>query len=129
MPTKTSWVPKKVWLVLAVAWTVFIAVMCLVSFDKLPSIASGKGADKLGHIAFHFAFTVLWYGYWENRGSRVLTKVVLASLAYGILIEFLQSALTTTRRADVYDVMANLTGALLATLAVWLWNRNRILKP
>jgi VanZ family protein len=43
-----------------------------------------------------------------------ILKVVLLSLAYGIVIEILQETTTTTRHADIFDVMANLTGATTA---------------
>jgi len=47
----------------------------------------------------------------------------LLSFGFGISIEILQELFTTTRHADLFDVLANLTGATIAILGVVLWNR------
>ena len=47
----------------------------------------------------------------------------LLSFGFGISIEILQELFTATRHADVFDVLANLTGATIAILGVVLWNR------
>ncbi|WP_235921991.1 VanZ family protein [Flavobacterium phycosphaerae] len=102
---------------MALGWTVLIAVLCLIKFGKLPAIPV-KEADKYVHFTFHFVFTLLWGNYvWlKNKSTelKLIVKVFIVSLLYGILIEFLQETLTTTRHADIYDVMANATGAATA---------------
>lgn len=119
MPTNYLLVHKKTILSLAVCWTVLIAVLCLVSFRKLPSIGV-SGADKYVHVTFHFVFVSLW-GFYSKISrheiliSRIL-KLVVVSTLYGVLIEILQETLTTTRHADIMDVLANFTGATLALL-------------
>ncbi|MBP6556895.1 MAG: VanZ family protein [Flavobacterium sp.] len=119
MPTKNSSVLKKIILSLAIGWTFLILLLCLVKFSDLPALKV-SGADKFGHFSFHFGFTLLWgYYSWLKQGKiqiKSLVKVIMASLCYGILIEFLQAAFTTTRQADVMDVVANLTGAMVAFL-------------
>jgi len=117
MPTNNLLVLKKTLFSLALCWTVLIAVLCLVKFGKLPAIAV-RGADKYVHFTFHFVFTLLWGNYvWlKNKSTelKLIVKVLLVSLSYGILIEFLQETLTTTRHADIYDVLANASGATTA---------------
>jgi glycopeptide antibiotics resistance protein len=39
--------------------------------------------------------------------------LVLISIGLGIAIEFAQKSITTTRQADVWDVVANSTGTLV----------------
>ena len=108
---------KKATFSLAVGWTLIIAVLCLVKFTDLPSI-SVSGADKYVHFALHFVFTMLWgYYLWLKLNEIALPKIVFvvtSSLCYGILIEILQETLTKTRHADVFDVLANFSGALAA---------------
>lgn len=41
---------------------------------------------------------------------------MFVAVVYGIVIEVLQSILTVSREADVYDVLANAIGALTAFL-------------
>jgi VanZ family protein len=43
----------------------------------------------------------------------------MLSILYGIVIEILQETTTTTRNADILDVLANFTGTLSA-LAVFI---------
>ncbi len=117
---------KKATFSLAVGWTLLIAVLCLVKFTDLPSIGV-SGADKYVHFTLHFVFTMLWgYYLWLKLNEIALTKiifVVTSSLCYGILIEILQETLTTTRRADIFDVVANFSGALVALLLFILIKR------
>ena len=122
MPTKNLLAPKKLWLVLAVLWTLFIAVLCLVSFNKLPTVKLTE-ADKYVHATFHLVFALLWFGYFQNAISRPLLKVFLGSLIYGILIEIMQSLFTQTRQADIKDVAANAFGALLAVAVILIYQK------
>ncbi|WP_139149649.1 VanZ family protein [Flavobacterium caeni] len=117
MRTKTLLAHKKLWLTLAVAWTLLIAVLCLVSFNKLPTVKIA-GADKYVHAVFHFVFTLLWFAYLRIGTPRPLLKVFVGSLAYGALMEVLQGVMTTTRQADMADIMANLFGATVAVLII-----------
>ena len=117
MLTDNSLVLKKAILVLAVGWTVLIAVLCLVKFTDLPSLGV-SGADKYVHITLHFVFTMLWGLYsWKRQNEIGLNKIaiiIVISICYGILIEILQETCTTTRHADIFDVLANGTGATIA---------------
>ena len=119
MPTNNLLVLKNVIFCLAIAWTILIAFLCLVKFNNLPSI-SVSGADKYVHFTFHFVFTLLWGFYlFLNQHQLELKKIgilVFVSLCYGIVIEFMQELFTTTRHADVLDVLANLIGATIAFL-------------
>ena len=117
MLTKNSLVLKNIILSLAISWTVLIAVLCLVKFTDLPSFGVSN-VDKYVHFTFHLVFTMLWgfyYGLKQNelKLSKIVNLVII-SLCYGILIEILQETCTTTRHADIFDVLANLTGALFA---------------
>ncbi len=117
MLTENSSVLKKTIFGLAIGWTILIAVLCLIKFTDLPSFGV-SGADKYVHFTFHFVFTMLWgFYFWLKLKERTLSKivrVVLISLSYGILIEILQETCTTTRHADIFDVLANLAGAIMA---------------
>ncbi len=128
MHTNNLLVLKKATFSLAVGWTLLIAVVCLVKFTNLPTIRV-SGADKYVHFTLHFVFTMLWgYFFWLKLNEITLTKiafVVTISLCYGILIEILQETLTTTRHADIFDVLANFSGALTALVLFALIKRNK----
>ena len=119
MHTNNSLVLKKALFGLAIGWTVLIAVLCLVRFNDLPSFGV-SGADKYVHFTLHFVFTILWGLYsFKKQNEIALNKIGIIfflSFCYGILIEILQETLTATRHADIFDVMANSTGALTALI-------------
>lgn len=113
---------KKFWLAAASAWTVFIAIMCLVSFNDLPKVSVGN-IDKYVHGGFHFLFTILWYLYLRTEDrmvgtAQILFRIVAGSAVFGIAIEFAQGALTATRQADANDAVANIAGALIAAVSI-----------
>jgi len=113
---------------LAIGWTILIAVLCLVKFTDLPSFGV-SGADKYVHFTFHFVFTILWGFYlWAKLNEITISKigrVVILSFCYGILIEILQEIYTKTRHADIFDVLANATGALAALVFFVLIKRQK----
>jgi VanZ family protein len=117
MPTKNLLVRNKILLGLAIGWTTLIGVLCLIKSGEFPSIRVA-GIDKYVHFAFHLVLTFLWgfYTIEKQKGTKLqnIFTVVGCSVLYGILIEFLQETITTTRHADIRDVFANVSGALTA---------------
>ena len=114
---------------LAIGWTILIAFLCLVKFTDLPSFGV-SGSDKYVHFTFHFVFTMLWGFYlWARLNDIIISKigrVVILSFCYGILIEILQEIFTKTRHADIFDVLANGTGALVALVFFVLIKRQKL---
>jgi VanZ family protein len=113
---------KKTLFGLAISWTLLIAFLCLVTFSKLPSLGV-SGVDKYVHATLHFVFTLFWGSYISLKQNEIkipkILRVVMLSILYGIVIEILQETTTTTRNADILDVLANFTGTLSA-LAVFI---------
>lgn len=124
MPITNLSVAKKIILGIAIFWTFLIAFLCLVQFNDLPSIGV-SGMDKYVHFIFHFVFTFLWSVYFcsllKDITFKTVFNVFFVSVTYGILIEFLQGAFTKTRKADIMDVLANASGALIAVIALLLY--------
>lgn len=97
---------------LAVAWTVLITVLSLISFERTPSfMLQLPFKDKIVHFIFYFVFVVLWC-FGLHKTDKI--KILLIAIVYGIIIEILQYVLTENRTADFYDVLANSLGAFLA---------------
>lgn len=126
MLTKNLLVLKKTVLGLAIGWTLLIAFLCLISFGDFPKV-SVQSADKYVHATFYFVLIMLWGFYSKLKQHEIklgsIAFLVLLSIFYGIAIEFLQETLTTTRHADVLDVLANCSGALLALIVFALIKR------
>ena len=119
--TKNLLEPKHLFLGLAIIWTLMVSVLCLASFNSLPSVAI-KHLDKIVHAVFHFGITASWFLYWNSKENGQLKKSLLRaflfSLIYGSLIEIIQSTFTTTRNGDVFDLLGNITGASIAALSI-----------
>jgi VanZ family protein len=91
------------------------------TFDKVP-IINIPNIDKIVHFGMYFGLTSVII--LENRknlnGGYSLLLIALIALLYGILIEFMQSALTVTRTGNFYDALADFVGILVSIL-LWLW--------
>ena len=97
-----------------------MAYLCLTDFNKVPKIRI-SGIDKSVHVVLHFFFTLLWYLFLKS--SRAVKKnqlliIGIASVLYGSAIEVAQAVFTTTRKADVLDVLANSVGTIIAFAVV-----------
>jgi VanZ family protein len=119
---------NKIWFWAAVFWTVFVAVICLITVPDLPEVGVDS-ADKYVHASVHFIFSIVWALHFRSRGKwslqYLLIAVFIMSLVFGVLIEIAQNFLTDTRTADVRDIAANCAGALLAIITILLYDRMR----
>jgi len=109
-----------------ISWMVFITVLSLVSFEDDNSLdISIPYFDKLVHFTFYFVASILGglFGKEISKGPLSKTRVLGISFVglvfYGIIIEVIQSSMTTYRSGELMDVMANSVGALLGTLLIW----------
>lgn len=97
----------------AVVITISIAYLSLIHTSKLP-VVSISNIDKVFHAIAYFALTSSWL--WSLRKKVHKYGVVVACVFFGILIEVLQSKLTTYRTGEFLDFLANTTGAVIALL-------------
>lgn len=103
--------PKNL-LVVCVLYTVIITLLFLVPLHT--GTTSTIPIDKLVHFSLNGALVFLW-GFYLTKKSGVthwknLLFVLLFAIIYGIIIEILQEELTTSRMADLWDVVANTLG-------------------
>ena len=106
-----------------------VGFFCLTPSNDIPTV-NIPNLDKLVHAFFHFVFTILWFLFFKKQVKKknqlkLLVVAVCFSLLFGIGIEVLQNKLTTTRSGDFFDVLANLTGAILAFFLVLFAKRIR----
>lgn len=72
---------------------------------------------------------MLWFSYLKKKlnslnNFKPLVLAFVFSFVFGISIEVMQEILTTTRSADTYDILSNVSGSLLAVITMGLLNRN-----
>ncbi|PKB16184.1 VanZ like protein [Flavobacterium sp. 5] len=112
--------PKYFLFLIALLWTGIVTYFCLIKSSDIPVI-NIPNLDKCIHSFFHFVLTFVWFLFFRkqlkfNNIFKPLLISFVFSFLFGIGIEILQELVTTTRHADVLDVVANLTGAGLAVL-------------
>lgn len=108
--------------IIFVAYSIFIGVATLIPTSVL---SSGKkswlsnieieNGDKVVHAALFFIFSFCFYysGWAKSKLSLLLIPFLI-----GILIECLQALLGWGRTFDVWDILANSIGSLLAFWAI-----------
>ncbi len=105
-------------LLLAILATLILAVLSLSAIPKLNLGLGVKSGDKYLHFTAYFGLTLLWYFALKDRIDKMVFKffVPLALIVYGIILEGLQSGLTTYRTGDIYDAFANTAGVIVALI-------------
>ncbi len=124
--TKNLLVPKQIYFLAALLWAGVIAFFCLIQLNNVP-LGEVSNLDKLVHVFFHFVLTILCFLFVQKYTNAVNSlKSILISLLFsvffGIGIEIAQELFTTTRHADVFDVLANLSGAILGVAVIILFD-------
>jgi VanZ family protein len=114
-------VKKNVFSILVALIILYLSLSNPHTFDKVPIIKIPH-IDKIVHFLMYFGFmSVIIF---ENRklinNVRQLLLISLIPLFYGILMEVLQSVLTTSRTGDIFDVLFNTIG-IFTSLLLCIW--------
>lgn len=107
-------------LVLTIGYTIFLAVVSLVSLSGMPDIDIDHG-DKILHVGAYAVLTFLWLFYAKHfQLKNKLIIIIALCIIYGIILEVIQGMLTTHRMADGLDVLANGVGVVLAAMVFYI---------
>lgn len=114
----------------AIVWAVLIFIGSALSGDTLNGVKliNIPGFDKVVHFTWYFflfLFTAAGVYKWkEGLKPKNLVIILLACVIYGGLLEFLQGNVFIKRSEDVYDFIANSTGAITGSfLFSYLYKR------
>ena len=115
----------KTLLALALIYTALLTAVSIKERSDLPPLPVFTFQDKLAHFIAYAGLAVAWGAYWLRRSTPSFWKpfllvLVLSSLIYGTIIEFLQAQITQSRSADPYDVVANTVGMFIGATAIFL---------
>ena len=89
-----------------------------INFNPIP-VANG---DKIGHCIAYLGFATVWFMVfyfserWRYNWNQSLIRSAIFAILYGILMEIAQNVLTNYRMSEFYDVLANVSGTILAVL-------------
>jgi VanZ family protein len=103
-------------LTLAILATIFIGILSLSAVPKLNIGLGIKSGDKYLHFIAYFGLSSIWYFALKDKIQKRLYNffVPLALIFYGIILEGLQSGITTYRTGDIYDALANTVGVIVS---------------
>lgn len=103
---------------LAIAATVFLTIMSLVSVPKIDLGLGIKSGDKYLHFFAYLCLTMMWFFALKDKIEQKLFKffLPLGLIMYGIILEGLQNGLTSYRTGDMYDAVANTIGVLVGLM-------------
>ena len=109
--------------ILSIVVALIIMYLSLASsdtFDEIPNF-NIPNFDKFVHFGMYFGLmsVIIFESRKTLKSTGSLFLTALIPLCYGILMEILQSALTTSRTSSFYDVLANSFG-ILVSLLLWL---------
>ena len=105
-------------LVLCIAWTILIFVLCTMPTSSLPKIKI-LHFDKAAHFGFFFVQSVLLSLLLRSGTKRRYWQIIflstLQAFIYGGIIEILQDEFFNRTR-DLYDLMADMLGGFCGAL-------------
>ena len=121
------WLALKKWaLALMVLYVIGLTMGSLMHLGGVPSLGFSFD-DKIYHFFAYFVFTILVYNYFKViQIKRVILLSALAVICYGIILEVLQTVLTSYRTFDVYDALANALGVSCASIVLHIRTNRKL---
>ena len=120
---------KRLALIFAIGYTVALTIVSLIKLNNLPDTGISF-ADKIFHFLAYALLTIFWFAAFSlgfsMKKKRAMFIAVVSAILFGIIIEVLQDTITESRALDVYDVLANSLGALLASVILFFNNILRV---
>jgi len=104
-----------------------IVALSLLPPQDLPEVPMFRGADKLVHFIMYFGFSMLFC--WTLKVELNYSKlffVIVVTIGWGILMEYMQLDMHMGRSFSWYDEMANSIGVVFGILIYILASRKTI---
>ncbi|MFM2048032.1 MAG: hypothetical protein RI955_578 [Bacteroidota bacterium] len=104
--------------ILSWLWLAIVTLLSTLPGPYFPKI-NIINFDKAVHFIMYFCFVsvLLWSMYFNNWKTAAFKAFVIATL-YSILMEIIQGTICIRRSFDVYDIVANTIGALVAAILI-----------
>jgi VanZ family protein len=105
---------RQFYFIAAIIWLIITTILSLLSASTVSklSLSDFVGMDKLGHLVFYATLTFLWYMALNHKKYKNNT-ILIASIAFGGLMEFCQTTFTDGRVFEWNDMLANILGSVL----------------
>ncbi len=114
-------------LLAAITWTLIIFILCCTPGKYVPTAhwLELLSFDKFVHASIFFILTCLWlvYVFMINKLSIVtMIFIIFGCVAYGGLLEVMQTTFFSQRSGDWFDFIANSFGCLMG---LWFFRKNK----
>ena len=107
--------------ILLVILITYLSLTSSDTFKRVPELHIPH-LDKIVHLGMYFSLMLIIA--FENRkyikSPLNMLLIGIIPLCYGILIELIQSYLTSSRYGSAFDAISNMAGIILAVL-LWCW--------
>ena len=106
---------------LSILWALLILVLCLMPGKDLPSVDI-VDFDKIVHFGVYVVLALAMYYGWKKQSSfavlhhNTILKILIITSTYGFAVEIMQELFTSDRHFDIFDALANSTGAVAGSL-------------
>ena len=117
----------------SIIWAIIILILSGLSGDTVNKISfiNIPHFDKIVHAGIYFILcSIIIYesGFFKSKYSfSTLFTILLISISYGILMEIMQEYVFIKRSNDLFDIIANSTGAVFSIFAFVIYKkRNKI---
>lgn len=114
---------KSLVLALTLLYIVVLTILSFISFGSSSMLDIDYG-DKVFHFGAHTILVLLLFcSFYKLKLLRALILAAIISIIYGIIIEVLQGSLTASRQFDVFDIIANCSGMLIAVVILRIYSK------
>tara|TARA_B110000037_G_C16797833_1_gene374198 strand:- start:186 stop:545 length:360 start_codon:yes stop_codon:yes gene_type:complete len=108
---------------ITIVYTLAIIVLSFMNLQEIPELNTGFD-DKIFHCIAYALFCLVWYLCFKVlKLKSSLILAIVFSIAFGGLIEILQSKLSSYRTTEFFDLLANTLGVLLMAIGIRLKKR------
>ena len=116
------------WLIF-LGYLIAIVYASLASPREIPKIMTIPNIDKVVHFTMYLGFCII--GLWAlNTGEGSLSKrlpgkrnyflITVMAIAWGLFMEFMQRYMGIGRQYSIYDLYANIAGAIIGSLLFFI---------
>lgn len=113
-------IPYKWRIIIFIGYLLVVAVLSLMPSDNIPNIPLFPGADKLIHASLYVGLSFLsCWSFPYHHQKYFLLWMVLFTAFWGIMMEVLQLIMHAGRSFELFDQLANTTGAVLGAVLYW----------
>jgi VanZ family protein len=104
----------------AVGWFILMCILFFLPGSAFPesTFFSKIHFDKWVHVGLFASLLFLWRSAFDLKIRNYGLLLLLSAFAYGLTVEFIQKEWVPLRDFDLFDVVADMTGALIGLL-VW----------